>query len=55
MRRICPTADAIQKARREQLETAAIEAAVLENRPGANVTFRPVTEDEIRPLLETNG
>ena len=50
-----PAADAIQKSRREQLESAAVEAAVLENRPGATVTFRPVTEDELRPLLAANG
>ena len=50
-----PTADTIIKSRREQLGTAAVEAAVMENRPGATVTFRPVTEEELRPLLEANG
>ena len=50
-----PPADTLQKSRREQLRTAAVEAAVLEYRSGANITFRPVTEDELRPLLEDNG
>lgn len=50
-----PSADEVQKSRRQQLQAAAVEAAVLEYRSGANVTFRPLTEDELRPLLETNG
>ena len=50
-----PPDDTVQKTRREQLGAATVEAAVLENRSGSNITFRPVTEDELRPLLEANG
>ena len=50
-----PSADALKKSRGEQLGVASVEAAVLENRGGATVTFRPVTEDELRPLLAANG
>ena len=50
-----PPVDDLQKTRRQQLQAAAVEAAVLEYKSGANVTFRPLTEDELRPLLEANG
>ena len=50
-----PPENAVQKARAEQIEAATVEAAVLENRPGSNITFRTVTEDELRALLEANG
>lgn len=45
-----PGTEAIQKARREQLEAASVEAAVLENRAASNITFRTVSEDELRGL-----
>ena len=50
-----PGADALQKSRREQLRAASVEAAVLEYRSAATITFRPLTEDELRPLLEANA
>ena len=40
----------LRKARNEQLGSAAVEAAVLEKRASSNVTFRTVSEDEMRGL-----
>ena len=45
-----PGEEAIRKARREQLENASVEAAVLEYRAGSNITFRTLTEDELAAL-----
>ncbi len=45
-----PGSDAIRGARREQMENAAVEAAVLENRAGSNITFRTVSEEELTAL-----
>lgn len=45
-----PDAETIQKTRREQLEAASVEAAILENRAASNITFRTVSEDELRGL-----
>jgi len=50
-----PDASALEQARREQLALATVEAAVLEPKAGSNVTFRTLTEDELRPLLESNA
>ncbi len=50
-----PTAEALQSARREQLETASIEAAVLEYRAKSHITFRVLTDAEILPLQESHG
>ena len=46
-----PDAAKIAAARREQAEGATIEAAVLEHGAASHITFRPVTEEEFRPLL----
>ena len=50
-----PDENALSKSRREQLESASVEAAVLESKVSSHVAFRTLTEDEIRPLLEGNG
>lgn len=50
-----PSADALSKARREQLGAASIEAAVLEYRAKSHIAFRGLTEAEVRPLQEDNG
>ena len=43
------------RTRREQLAGATVEAVVLESKVSSNVTFRSLTEDELRPLLEGNA
>ena len=45
-----PDEGMIRKARGTQLESASVEAAVLENRASSNITFRTVNEDELRSL-----
>ena len=45
-----PREEAIRDARREQLEHASIEAAVLEYCAGSNVTFRTLNEHELKTL-----
>lgn len=48
-----PPLDRIAAHRHEQLEKAAVEAAVLETASALPMTWRPLRDDEIRPLLET--
>ena len=50
-----PAADALRTARREQLEAASIEAAVLEYRAKSHIAFRALTEAEVRPLQDDHG
>ena len=50
-----PTEAALSSSRREQLEGATAEVVVLELTVSSNVTFRSLTEDELRPLLEGNA
>ena len=50
-----PDASALGSARREQLEAATVEAAVLESGVASQAAFRSLTEDELRPLLEGNA
>ena len=45
-----PDAETIRKVRGEQLDHASVEAAVLENRAGSNITFRTVNDEELRSL-----
>ncbi len=45
-----PGQDAIRTARREQLEHAAVEAAVLEERAGSSVAFRALGDEELRSV-----
>ena len=45
-----PEAEAIRRTRREQMEQAAVEAAVLENHVSSNITFRMVSEEELGGL-----
>ena len=50
-----PDEGLLGRTRKEQLESASVEAAVLEFKVASHVAFRSLTEDEIRPLLEGNG
>ena len=50
-----PGEKALDTARREQLAAATVEAVVLDSTSSSNVTFRSLTEDELRPLLEGNA
>ena len=50
-----PSAEALRAARREQLVSASVEAAVLEYRAKSHIAFRVLTEAEVRPLQEANG
>lgn len=50
-----PEAETIRTTRREQLEKASVEAAVLEYRASSNVTFRSVSEDEQGFLRDENA
>ncbi len=50
-----PSAEDIQKERREQLGAATIEAIVMENTAGQTIAYRALTEEEVRPLLEKNA
>lgn len=50
-----PPADELKKVRQEQLGKATVEAAVLENHTGATITFRILTEEDVRPLMEKNA
>ena len=50
-----PDEGTLDRVRREQLESASVEAAVLESKVASHVAFRPVSEEEIRPLLQGNG
>ena len=50
-----PSEDELRKGRREQLGTAAVEAAVLEQGASSNITYRSLTEQEIQGLLEKNA
>jgi hypothetical protein len=50
-----PDADKIRKTRQEQLGNSTVEAAILEHAATALATFRPLTEDEVRPVLAENG
>ena len=50
-----PDESTLNRTRREQLETATVEAAVLEAKASSHITFRALTEKELRPLLAGNG
>ena len=50
-----PTEATLGSTRREQLEGATAEVVVLESSVSSNVTFRSLTEDELRPLMEGNA
>ncbi len=50
-----PDENTLGRTRREQLEAATVEAAVLEVKAGSNVAFRTLTEAELEPLLKGNG
>ena len=50
-----PDEGTLGRTRREQLESASVEAAVLESKVASHVAFRPVSEEETRPLLQGNG
>ena len=50
-----PEEAALGGARREQLAAATVEAVVLEAGAASNATFRSLTEEELRPLLEGNA
>jgi proteasome alpha subunit len=48
-----PERDAIIKHRQEQLATAGIEAAVLERAGKAAIRYRPLPDEQVRPLIRT--
>jgi proteasome alpha subunit len=50
-----PSAEALRGCAREQLEASTIEAAVLDARRSSNITYRPLTEAELQPLLSANA
>ncbi len=50
-----PADDKIRETRKEQLAHATVEAAVLEHGGASHITFRSVTDEELRPLLGENA
>ncbi len=50
-----PDEGTLNRTRREQLEAATVEAAVLESKVATPATFRGLTDGELRPLLEGNA
>ncbi len=50
-----PAEDKIRDTRKEQLAHATVEAAILEQGAASHITFRSVTEEELRPLLGDNA
>jgi len=49
-----PTSEALTTERAKQLQASGLEAAVLERNSRSAVRYRPVSEEELRPLLETS-
>ncbi len=50
-----PAVEKLRDCAREQLKASTIEAAVLEHRATSNITYRPLTEAELQPLLAADA
>jgi proteasome alpha subunit len=50
-----PSAESLRGCAREQLKASTIEAAVLESGGPSNITYRPLAEAELQPLLDANA